>query len=46
MLNKVKYPIGKFEFYDTPILIKNSFKNLKILDQFHAKLKSELIKFY
>ena len=45
MLNKVKYPIGKFEFYDTRDIDKKIVsKNIKILDQFHAKLKSELNK--
>ena len=45
MLNKVKYPIGKFEFYDTHDIDKNKVsKNIKILDQFHAKLKNELNK--
>ena len=45
MLNKVKYPIGKFEFYDTRDIDKKIVsKNIIILDQFHAKLKNELNK--
>ncbi len=44
MLDKIKYPIGRFEFYKNNIDKNIISKNIKILDLFHNKLQNELEK--